>query len=323
MKKRLTIVLLLTILAIFFCIRNTRASISSLVQKRLYTITYKFTFNNKCLRDKIDIWMPFPPELKEQSVVDFKIYPKDVSKDLSYDPLYGTPILHIETHNNKYIKVIYVVKRKALRTNRALLHKVSYKSSILFKQFSFTPSNPSTQKIVHKIAVRVTKNDLNYINKVHDIYNFIISYLKYGHIPGSGRGDLAWLFKTREGSCVDYHSLFMALCSEIHVPTLFEIGMMFPPNKNSGIVTHYHSWVKFFIPKIGWIPVDVSEADKHPNLRKYYFGNLTSNRITLSMGRWIRVDNKRLNFFTNPIVKIANKNSQSYKLVITYKCKLY
>ena len=316
--KRL-IIIILALISISFCINKT-----SFASTRLYTITYNFSLDNKLKNKSIDIWMPFPPELKEQSVIEVKIKPKDISKDLRYNSIYGTPILHIKARNKRYIKVTYVVLRKELKTSKLTSKQIkTYNSHILFKQFTFIPSDPIIKRLIHQMALKITKHDLNEMDKVHDIYKFIIDYLKYGHIPGSGKGNLAWLFKTREGSCVDYHSLFMALCSQIDVPTLFEIGILFPPNKISGIVTHYHSWVKFFVPKIGWIPVDVSEADKHPQLRKYYFGNLTSNRITLSLGRWLKVAGNTINFFTKPIVKIGKKEFKKYKLTITYSCKSY
>lgn len=56
------------------------------------------------------------------------------------------------------------------------------------------------------------------------------------------------------------------------------------------------------------MPVDISEADKHPELKEYYFGNLTENRIALSKGRDIVLVPKQagapLNYFIYPYVEV-------------------
>src|SRR3712207_7840796 len=40
----------------------------------------------------------------------------------------------------------------------------------------------------------------------------------------------------------------------------------------------YHCWAAFAPAGRGWVPVDISEADKHPEMTDYYFGNLTADR---------------------------------------------
>ncbi len=321
--NRLTKVIRFTLLVFVFIALSLKPLQAKTIHIRQYRLTYNFVFKYKNKTNRIDIWMPFPPELKEQSLLYFNVIPKSAKTILRYNSIYATAILHIKAKDIKRLKITYVILRKT-RTTTSLIYSLKvYKKPKLFKQFSLVPDNPIIKREVHQIAITVTKKDKNFIDKVHDIYNFVIGYLRYGHIPGSGRGDLNWLFKTKEGSCIDYHSLFMALCSQIGVPTSFEIGILFPPNNISGIVSHYHSWVKFFMPKIGWIPVDVSEADKHPQLKRFYFGNLTANRVTLSMGRWFKVADKKLNFFTTPIVKINGKDFSNYKLTITYRCKIF
>jgi hypothetical protein len=47
--------------------------------------------------------------------------------------------------------------------------------------------------------------------------------------------------------------------------------------------------VSFHDPDVGWVPVDVSEGDKHPPMRAFFFGNLTPNRFKVSEGRAIRL----------------------------------
>ena len=74
----------------------------------------------------------------------------------------------------------------------------------------------------------------------------------------------------------------------------------------------------------GWVPVDISEADKHPQLKEYYFGNLTENRVTFITGRDIELvpkqDGNPLNFFVYPYVEVDGKPwpKESVKLSFAY-----
>ena len=59
----------------------------------------------------------------------------------------------------------------------------------------------------------------------------------------------------------------------------------------SGDCSGAHCWVSFYDPDHGWIPVDVSEGDKNPEMRDFFFGRLTPNRFKISEGRSIRLNN--------------------------------
>ena len=57
--------------------------------------------------------------------------------------------------------------------------------------------------------------------------------------------------------------------------------------------------------------MDISEADKHPEMKEYYFGNLTEDRVTFSVGRDVDLQPKQagppLNFFVYPYVEVDGK----------------
>ena len=61
----------------------------------------------------------------------------------------------------------------------------------------------------------------------------------------------------------------------------------------------------------GWVPVDISEANKNPKMKDYYFGNLTEDRVTFTTGRDIdlvpKQDGAPLNFFIYPYVEVDGK----------------
>ena len=84
-----------------------------------------------------------------------------------------------------------------------------------------------------------------------------------------------------------------------------------PEKRGSGEIAGYHCWAKFKPQGKGWVPVDISEANKNPKLKDYYFGNLTENRLTFSTGRDLSLTPKQdgppLNFFVYPYVEVGGK----------------
>jgi hypothetical protein len=86
-----------------------------------------------------------------------------------------------------------------------------------------------------------------------------------------------------------------------------------PEKRGAGEIPGYHCWAWFRPDSKGWVPVDISEANKSkdPKVREYYFGNLTENRVLFSTGRDIdlvpKQDGPPLNFFVYPYVEVDGK----------------
>jgi hypothetical protein len=95
------------------------------------------------------------------------------------------------------------------------------------------------------------------------------------------------------------------------LPCKFEIGFGLPAKRGSGEIAGYHCWAKFHRKSGAWVPVDISEANKEPRLRDYYFGNLTEDRVTFSTGRDLtlvpRQGSPPLNFFIYPHVEVNDR----------------
>ena len=119
--------------------------------------------------------------------------------------------------------------------------------------------------------------------ELYDIVNGMMRYAKEG--TEWGRGDVNWVCDSRFGNCTDFHSLFIALARSQKIPAKFEIGFGMPEKRGAGEVAGYHCWAKFKPEGKGWVPVDISEANKNPKLKDYYFGNLTEDRVTFTTGR--------------------------------------
>src|SRR5439155_13718790 len=113
------------------------------------------------------------------------------------------------------------------------------------------------------------------------------------------------------GNCSDFHSLFISLARSQKIPAKFEIGFPLPARHGAGDIPGYHCWAKFRPEGKGWVPVDISEANKDPKMRDYYFGNLTPDRVAFSTGRDLGLVPRQaggpLNFFVYPYVEVGGK----------------
>lgn len=148
--------------------------------------------------------------------------------------------------------------------------------------------------------------------KARKLYDLVFDHMDYDKSkPGYGNGDSVWACDSRTGNCTDFHSLFISLSRNQSLPSKFEIGFPLPWDKTSGNIGGYHCWAWFFTPEQGWVPVDISEADKYPQRKDQLFGFLPADRITFSTGRDIVLvpasEADPLNFFVYPHVEVDGK----------------
>ena len=169
---------------------------------------------------------------------------------------------------------------------------------------------PTTGKPLKLLdAVELSKDKLALARQLNDIVDDHVAYKKEG--TGWGRGDTNWVCDSGYGNCTDFHSLFMSLARSQGLPSRFEIGFSIPTDKLEGPIAGYHCWAWFYLDQRGWLPVDISEADKHPEMKDYYFGNLTADRVQFSVGRDLelvpKAAQKPLNFLIYPHIEVGGK----------------
>ena len=174
-----------------------------------------------------------------------------------------------------------------------------------------------------ELAAKVTQGKTDAVDKAHAIYDYVFTTMKYDKTgTGWGRGDVLYACDAKKGNCTDFHSLFIAMARSQGIPARFEIGFSVPPDKHSGEVAGYHCWSDFYVEGKGWIPVDISEAWKHPEKREYFFGSHDVDRVQFSMGRdlWLspQQGGKPLNYFVYPHVEVAGKEYQNVSLAFSF-----
>jgi hypothetical protein len=162
----------------------------------------------------------------------------------------------------------------------------------------------------------------NTVRQARRIYDYVLDSMWYEKRPDTawGNGDADWACDSRYGNCTDFHSLFLALCRKSGIPARFEMGFSIPGARSfdaDAKVPGYHCWAMFYCEGTGWIPVDISEADKHPHMSEYYFGALTEDRFTATVGRDLtpptlpagQKEFGSINFLVYPVCDINGENA--------------
>ena len=144
------------------------------------------------------------------------------------------------------------------------------------------------------------------------IYDWVVDNVEYKKVgTGWGNGDTFWACSERYGNCTDFHALFTALARSEGIPSRFEIGFPVPMDRPSGNIGGYHCWVQFYLPGRGWVPIDASEAAKHPEQREALYGAHPTDRILFSTGRDLTfspgTEVQPLNYFVYPYAEVEGK----------------
>jgi uncharacterized protein (TIGR03000 family) len=262
------------------------------------------------------VWLPVPETTAEQTIA-LDMIETPGKRQLNEDKQYGNRILFFEANANDQgevpFKVTYKVTRKEVRTDvkagAVLKPKENPDQVARFLQ-------PDAKVPVQGKPLDLLKENLkdkqlppdqfSAAKVLYDVVNTHMKYSKEG--KGWGQGDAVWACDSKFGNCTDFHSLFISMARGNKIPSKFEMGFPVPPKRGEGAVGGYHCWAWFMPEGKGWVPVDISEANRFPDMREYYFGNLTEDRVQFTTGRDINLvppqDGPALNFFIYPYVEV-------------------
>ena len=168
---------------------------------------------------------------------------------------------------------------------------------------------PTTGRIA-TISADLDDHSATPLEQARIIYEYVTAVMRYDKSgTGWGRGDAIYACDVRRGNCTDFHSLFIALARASGIPARFTIG--FPlGSKESDSIPGYHCWAEFYVGG-QWIPVDASEAWKHPKRHDYYFGNLDADRVAFTMGRDLTLspgqEGAPVNFLVYPLAQVDGR----------------
>lgn len=296
-------------------------------QSRAFTFHYAFTVKNLPANKHVRIWFPKPQSDAWQDVKIVSVK-GDLPLKATREASYGDEIYYAETSSPKselHFDVEYAVVRRervALGENAMPLVRTSL-SSRERQQYLRADTLVPITGLPADLAAKVTQGDTQALQKARAIYDYVFTTMRYDKSgTGWGRGDVLYACDARKGNCTDFHSLFIAMARSQGIPARFEIGFPLPPDKHSSEIAGYHCWADFYIAGKGWIPVDISEAWKHPEKRDYFFGSHDVNRVQFSMGRDLRLNppqqEKPLNYFVYPYVEVDGHEFANVDLAFSF-----
>jgi transglutaminase-like putative cysteine protease len=291
--------------------------IASAQASRHFTFHYGFTVMDIPAGEKVRIWVAQAHSDRFQTV---KVVSAsgDLPLKKTHESKYGDEMYYAEAAKAKqpelHFDIVYdVVRHERLTLGLYSPHlqavKLSQRES---KEFLAPDALVPTTGLPAELAAKVTEGKATALDKARAIYDYVFTTMRYDKTgTGWGRGDVLYACDAKKGNCTDFHSLFIAMARSQGIPARFEIGFPLPPDKHAAEIAGYHCWADFFEPQHGWIPVDISEAWKHPEKKDYFFGAHDANRMEFTMGRDLELSprqaGKPLNYFVYPYVEIEGK----------------
>jgi transglutaminase-like putative cysteine protease len=279
--------------------------------ERHFKFQYAFTVHNTHVGEPLRVWIPLARSDAFQTV---KVISKtgDLPLGETRESTYGDTMLYAESkHADKdeyKFEVVYEVVRRQASSRDAGVLRVSEKQRLLAPD-KLVPTTGLPAELAAKQVASVKDGDYE---KGRAIYDYVLANMRYDKTgTGWGHGDTLYACSAKHGNCTDFHSLFISMARSQKIPALFAIGFSIPLDKHAGEIPGYHCWADFYTKDHGWVPVDISEAWKHPEQREFFFGHWDDNRIQFSAGRDIvltpKQDGEPLNYFVYPYVESAGK----------------
>jgi uncharacterized protein (TIGR03000 family) len=295
-------------------IKGNKISIVPPTKERTFLFTYAGAVKNLQPGQEASIWLPVARSGPEQTATIITQNLPTNGKTYM-EKQYGNTSLYFEARANDQgiipFEVVYKVTRKevvtSVKANGSLKPSAKENLTRFLQPDVKVPVDGKPLELLK--GAKIPMDQFAAARIMYDVVNTHMKYSKEG--KGWGQGDSVWACDSKFGNCTDFHSLFISMARGNQIPSKFEMGFPIPPKRGEGAVGGYHCWAWFLPEKRGWIPVDISEANRFPEMKEYYFGNLTEDRVRFTTGRDINLEPRQqgpaLNFFIYPYVEVNGK----------------
>lgn len=283
---------------------------------RAFDITYRTVVRPPEDAGRVRIWIPYPHDTPAQEVEVLSVdapYPVRIETE----PEYGNVILYLEADHPKATEIPVEIHARVHRHEELARDLPPGDSDAPLPKGMARWLEPDRlvpiDGRISDLAKEVTAGKTTELARARAIYDYVVDTMSYDKSgEGWGHGDIYWACDIKRGNCTDFHALFTGLDRAIGIPARFSIGLPIPADRGEGTIGGYHCWASFYLQGYGWVPVDASEAKKHPEKREYFFGAHDENRVELSRGRDVvlkpKQDGEPLNFFVYPYVEVDGKS---------------
>jgi transglutaminase-like putative cysteine protease len=300
-------------------VRDFSASSKASSAARSFEFTYLTRIPELPAEAKVSrIWIPLPQSDAYQTVSELRVESPFIYST-HRDSEYGNEYAYLEVPATKVagpaeVRVTFQVTRRehrvVLGANSAATDKRAEAGEL--QRFLQPDRRVPLAGTIAELSAKETHGMQDPMVKARAIYDYVIATMRYDKSgTGWGNGDAIWACTAKRGNCTDFHSLFIGMMRAAGIPARFEIGFPLPADQHAGTIPGYHCWAQFYVEPYGWIPVDASEAWKHPEKKNYFFGAHDDDRVQFTVGRDIRLDppqrGEPLNYFIYPYAEVDGK----------------
>ncbi len=305
-------------------------AVKGLLVERSFEFSYRVTADGFSPDARsLSLWVPLPRETEAQKIEALRV-DCALPHRVVHDAVYGNQILYVEAEGELPERVeldlSFTVRRQGYRAGDGMrvgdltIHPADLERFTRPNQL--VPADP----VLVERARRAVGDREGTMAKARAIYDDVLRSMKYDKSgEGWGRGDALYACDIGRGNCTDFHSLFIAMARATGIPARFVIGFPVPAGADAGQISGYHCWAEFHDRSLGWVPVDASEAWKHPEMREFLFGGLDANRVEFTLGRDIVLTPEAsapaepLNYFIYPQVLVDDEPHGSVAREFTFK----
>jgi transglutaminase-like putative cysteine protease len=301
----------LSLCAATFAIAPRAAVADVPAAERTFLLTYAGRVTGLKPGESARVWLPVASSSADQQV---EIVSQDLPQppQINTEPRQGNRILYFRAaagaDGTVPFSITYKVTRHEVAEERSADDAADADDAVYLRPDALVPVGGKPSQVL--LASRPLPDDQMLAG--HLLYDLVDEHMQYRKdAPGWGRGDAVWACDSKFGNCTDFHSLFISLARTAQIPAKFEIGFLIPEHRGSGDVPGYHCWAKFKPQGRGWVPVDISEANRNPQKRAYFFGHLCENRVAFSSGRDLELVPRQsggpVNFMIYPYVEVDDR----------------
>ena len=296
------------------------AAIAPRREARRIELVYTTTVTVPAGEGPVDLFIPIA-QTDEQQTIEKVAVESTPRGDYGTEAVYGNRYWHARRARSDgkpwNVSVRYELTRRPFRTTKLPAAAPELGPAEKKKHARFLRANakvPVGDPILDPILRDVRKNAPSgrpsEISR--SIYDWVVDNIEYKKVgTGWGHGDTHWACSEKYGNCTDFHSLFISLARTESIPARFEMGLPIPEDRKEGAISGYHCWLRVYLPNVGWVPVDASEAKKHPEKRELLYGNQPADRVRFTTGRDLQLGEAHrsapLNYFIYPHVEVAGK----------------
>lgn len=309
--------------------RSSDAKLNSpaTVNERRFKIAYEVTVTDVPVGEQLNLWIPVPQDDATQEIGPISVTPlrPELLARYTRETRHGNRLLYVEWRSDGSpltLTLNYDVERREERHPLARYESETAAPTELapvLKLYLQPTSLVIVDERIRTIARQLVAGRTTTVQRARAFYDHVQNEMRYDKptdLPW-GRGDTRFACDAKLGNCTDFHSYFMSLCLAENIPVRFQIGLYNDSSAKPGevlVTGSYHCWAHFYVPGHGWVPVDISEADRLGDRggdRSSYFGAIGANRVTLSNGRDLVLEPAQhgppINFMVDPYAEVAGQ----------------